>query len=121
SPFSTNPQPKTASRRPSKCCEQTKVGTNRPLQGNDHKHKAYHQVFAKERRRTPWLSFWTIRLLAMSKSVLGWREKIDMHDLICRGKFGLDGLFSYGKHFIVKRRKVLTFQSLIPANPRRRK
>ncbi|KAF9559650.1 hypothetical protein CPC08DRAFT_708692, partial [Agrocybe pediades] len=76
-----------------------------------------------ERRRIPWLSFWRIRLLGSSdvegldgdelwetvlnqsmKSVLGRREKINMHDSICRGKFGLDRLFKCVKHFVVKRR-----------------
>ncbi|KAF9550452.1 hypothetical protein CPC08DRAFT_715281 [Agrocybe pediades] len=110
-----------------------------------------------ERRRMSWISFWRIRLLGSSdvegldgdelwenavlnqtvKSVLGWREKIDMHHLTCRGKVELDGLFKCVKHFIVKRRKgklsalceamelrnysPFDIKSLIPTGPRRRK
>ncbi|KAF9547264.1 hypothetical protein CPC08DRAFT_715843, partial [Agrocybe pediades] len=68
-------------------------------------------------------------------------ETIGMHDLICRGKFGLDGLFKCIKHFIVKRRvseglfegKLIcsilrslgeyspyNVKSLVPADPRRK-
>ncbi|KAF9559636.1 hypothetical protein CPC08DRAFT_708665 [Agrocybe pediades] len=59
------------------------------------------------------------------------RGKIDMHDLICRGKFGLDALINCVKHLVVKRGvsegpfegKLSAFdiESLIPTGPRRRK
>lgn len=46
---------------------------------------------------------WETVINQQMKSVLGWGAEANMDRLIRRGKKGLDGLFNFVKHFIVKR------------------
>lgn len=46
---------------------------------------------------------WETVINQQLKAVLGWGAEADMDRIIRRGKKGLDGLFNFVKHFIVKR------------------
>jgi hypothetical protein len=48
-------------------------------------------------------ALWEELLNGMMKSAFGWGDEGKMEDIIRRGRKGLDGLFNFVKHFIVKR------------------